>query len=193
MGESDRYQNTRPKTALYLGQPGNALVWLSDVEHGFSWTVLLLIQTSVAADTHSKHCFIPGCLTGSSCPATSTPWPMTLDAHSYLYVPAISACSGSSATMLWLWAFGNVLVLWRNRNLIGLYLWRTFQAPRILRTRQQPVGPQCRCGGHKAGSWEPPGGDGCCSGSVRSCRPDTGSSPISGRRLLGGNDRICRY
>lgn len=123
MGESDRYQEYKTeKQRFTLGQPGNALVWLFVLNTVF-FLVLLLIQTGVAADTHSKTLFYSRVLNWFQLPVdlnalAQRPWtPVTYMFSDIGLLRIIS-------NMLWLWAFGNVLQSFTgNRNLIPVYIY----------------------------------------------------------------------
>ena len=119
-GESDRYQEYKTeKQRFTLGQPGNALVWLFVLNTVF--LVLLLIQTGVAADTHSKTLFYSRVLNWFQLPGdlnalAQRPWtPVT-------YMFSDIGLFRIISNMLWLWAFGNAFSPLRETETLSRFI-----------------------------------------------------------------------
>lgn len=126
MGEADRYQEYKIKKHRFtLGQPGNALMWLLALNIIF-FLILLVIETAVAVDTHSKAAFYSNVLNWFQLPAGTgklgeRPWTVT----TYMFSDVVLFRIISN--MLWLWVFGSVLqALTGNRKLIPVYLYGGF-------------------------------------------------------------------
>jgi len=132
MGEADRYQEYRIKKHRFtLGQPDNALMWLFALNVIF-FLVLLVIRTAVSVNTNSSAAFYSEVLNWFQLPAGTAkliqrPWTILT------YMFSDTAPVGNIipfhiiSNMLWLWAFGSVLLaLTGNSKLIPVYLYGGF-------------------------------------------------------------------
>jgi len=132
MGEADRYQEYRIKKHRFtLGQPDNALMWLFALNVIF-FLVLLVIRTAVSVNTNSSAAFYSDVLNWFQLPAGTAkliqrPWTILT------YMFSDTAPVGNIipfriiSNMLWLWAFGSVLLaLTGNSKLIPVYLYGGF-------------------------------------------------------------------